>query len=87
MKITLEIPDYDGNGLDVIWNNDAKYDLTTIADDVVLKANKEALVCFAKQMLYFAHNDIPNGSHIHYSSFFTGVDQKNELILELDRKN
>ncbi len=86
MKITLDIPEYDGNAIDVIWENNAKYDLTTFDGEAVLKANKEALISFAKQMLYFAHNDITEGSHVHYGSFFTGKEQKNELIIEITKE-
>lgn len=86
MKITLDIPEYDGNALDVIWENRAKYDLMTFGNEVVLKANKEALISFAKQMLYFAHNDMHQGSHVHYGSFFTGNEQDKELIIEIDKE-
>ena len=82
MTITLDIPEYDELALDVIWSNNAEYNLAIFDDEIVLKANKEGLLSLAKQMLYFAYNNVPDDSHVHYSSFFTGREQKNELTIE-----
>lgn len=83
MKITLDIPDHSGNGIHLIWDPGSKYAIKV--DDykgVVVLANKNALVSMAKQMLYLAYNDLPKGSHVHYDSFFTKIDQEYELIIE-----
>ena len=52
MKITVDLPDYDGNGLDVIWENESYYTLDVYESTVVFSANKQALISFEKQMLY-----------------------------------
>ncbi len=70
MKINLEIPDFDGNALDVIWDNDAEYRINVSHGEVVLSANKQGLISLAKQMLYMAYQDLPTGSHVHYDDFF-----------------
>jgi hypothetical protein len=83
MRIVLEIPDYDGNSLDVIWEADSKYEISVQKNSVVISANKDGLISLAKQMLYMAHNDLPSGSHVHYDSFFTkGSNGCPELIVE-----
>lgn len=83
MKICVEIPEYDGNGIDVIWENNSKYSVEVVGNQVVLRGNKEALVSLAKQMLYLSNNDIQHGAHVHFNSFFTGnSEEENELIIE-----
>ena len=83
MKIYVDIPDYDGNGLDVIWENDAKYSISVNDNNVVVSANKSGLISFAKQMLYMAYNDLHKGSHVHYDDFFTKIKTNDfELIIE-----
>ena len=82
MKIILDIPDYDGDSLDVVWDNGSKYTINIADNSVVISANKGALVSIAKQMLYMAYNDIPEGSHVHYDSFFTKINEEFELVIE-----
>ena len=84
MKITLDIPDYDGDSVDVVWENGSKYAINIVDNNVVISANKGALVSMAKQMLYMAYNDIPEGSHVHYDSFFTKINEEYELVIEKD---
>ena len=82
MKITLEIPDYDGSALDVIWEDKANYTAEVHEQDILIKANRQALISVAKQMLYLAYNDLPAGSHIHYDEFFTQTKGNYEIIIE-----
>lgn len=83
MQITVDIPNYDGNGLDVIWETDSKYAISIKNNNVVISANKSGLVSLAKQMLYMAYNNLPRGSHVHYDSFFTGINDNDfQLIIE-----
>lgn len=83
MIIKLNIPDYDGSGIDVIWEDNASYNINVYEQSIVIIANKEALISFAEQMLYMAHNDLPMGSHVHYDEFFTkNHGEKYELIIE-----
>jgi len=83
MKVTLDIPDYDGNSLDVVWETGSKYAISIADNDVVISANKGALVSIAKQMLYMAYNNLPKGSHVHYDSFFTKMNEEEyELVIE-----
>ena len=85
MKIAVDLPNYDGNGLDVIWEEGSKYTISIGKGNVVITANKSGLISIAKQMLYMAYNDLPIGSHVHYDSFFTKISPDNiELIIEKD---
>lgn len=85
MNINLNIPDYDGNALDVIWEQNSKYSIQIDKNNVVLRANKEGLESLGKQLIYMAFNDLPHGSHVHLDSFFTQKkDGENELIIEKD---
>lgn len=52
MNINLNIPNYDGNALDVIWGKNAHYSIHTYENHVVLSANKDGLISLAKQMWY-----------------------------------
>ena len=65
MKIIIDIPIYDGNGIDVIWEDGAKYTINSNESGFVMSANRDGLISLAKQMLYMAYNDLPIGSHVH----------------------
>ncbi len=58
MNIHITIPDYDGQGTDVIWENGAKYDIKVFEEEnekmVLIRANKQGMISLAKQMIYFA---------------------------------
>ncbi len=83
MTINVNIPDYDGNGLDIIWEDNSKYAINIEQNNVVISANKQGLISLAKQMLYMAYNDLPKGSHVHYDSFFTKMELEIiELVIE-----
>ena len=84
MKLVIDLPDYREEGLHVFWDEGSVYKIHITEDKCVhLLANKNALISFAKQMLYMAYNDIPEGSHVHYDDFFTKVpDYGAEFILE-----
>ena len=85
MQIKLSIPDYDGNALDVIWEENSNYSLSVEENGVVLRANKQGLISLAKQMIYMAYNNLPTGSHVHYDSFFTKLNNEGvELVIEKD---
>ena len=83
MKILLNLPDYDEDGIDVIWEDNSRYTIGIYDNDVILTANKSGLISLAKQMLYMAHNNLPTGSHVHYDGFFAQKGEgEYELIIE-----
>lgn len=87
MKITIDIPDYDeDSGIDVIWEENAKYELKVFEDKVILLANTQGLTSIAKQMLYMAINNFPyKNAYIYFDSFFTKLDNiKHELFIMKD---
>lgn len=79
MIVNIEIPDYEYDGLDVIWEDNAHYKLFIYKQSVHLVANTEGLMSLAKQMIYLAVNDVPEGSHVHFDKFFTKM---NDLPIE-----
>ena len=81
MKLTVELPDYDGQWLDVIWEDGAELDVRCNPGEVVLEANREGLISLAEQMLYLAHHELPRGSHIHLDDGTSGVTGPS-LVLE-----
>lgn len=85
MNINLDIPNYDGNALDVIWGKNAHYSIHTYENHVVLSANKDGLISLAKQMLYMAYNDLPYGSHVHFDSFLIVVKYSKELVEQINQ--
>ena len=48
MKVNIDIPDYDGSGIDVIWEEGSKYTLKMFENEAVLLANRNALISLAK---------------------------------------
>ena len=85
MQITVDVPLYDGEGVDVIWENGSRLTISITEGSAIINANKAGLLSLAKQMLYLATNDIPNGSHVHYDKndpYFAGFSGSHELILE-----
>ncbi len=81
MQLQIDIPNYDGQAQEVIWYEDADYTIDVFDGEVALTANREGLISLARQMLYMAYNDLPEGSHVHYDPFLTGKERACELIL------
>ncbi len=72
MKLTIEIPEYDGDGIDVIWHKGSSVHVRFEDDVVVIKANGEGLRSLGEQLLYLAQEDVQKGCHIHLDDFFCG---------------
>ena len=84
MKITLDIPDFNGKSVSFVWNEKAKMSLNIQSEnEIELLANKEGLLCLAKQLVFFALNDTSYGAHVHYDPFSCGdgLEGDNELII------
>lgn len=79
--MNLNLPDFDGNAIDVIWEKGANAELRCEDDQILIRANREGLLSLAKQMIYLAVNDVAVGGHIHYDSNFLG-DVPFELVIE-----
>lgn len=81
MKLKIDIPDYDGNAMDVIWNKGAEYTLDIVDNEIIMTANSCGLISIATQMLYMAYNQLPEGSHVHYDEFFTKINSKYNFVI------
>ena len=82
MKITLEIPDYDGRATDVIWKQDAAVRVDIFGRGVVITANSDGLISLAKQMMYLAEETVPSGCHVHYDDLFLSGGSASSLIID-----
>lgn len=81
MNIEVNIPVFDGNAIDVIWEKGAHIEPGYEDNQILIRANREGLLSLAKQMIYLAVNEVAGGSHVHYDSYFLG-DTPLELVLE-----
>ena len=81
MNIVMNLPDFDGNAIDVIWEKGSNLVLKIFEDQICIQANREGLLSLAKQMIYLSVNEVSRGSHVHYDSYFLG-DSQFELVLE-----
>lgn len=91
MKLTIELPnDNPEEGIPILWEEGAEYEISVVDTNMEISANKAAMICFAKQLLYLAnhYDELPTGSHVHFDSFFCkdGLKGNLELILT-KRKN
>ena len=81
MNIEINLPNFDGNAIDVIWEEGAHIELDCRDNQILIRADCEGLLSFAKQMIYLVVNDVASGSHVHYDSYFLG-DTPYELVIE-----
>ena len=83
MTLTVEVPDFDGNAMDVVWEENAKYIADVFQNNITVKSNSQGLMSLAKQMIYMAVSDLPVGSHVHYDGFFADhFEGRFELTIE-----
>ena len=82
MNVEINIPDFDGNGIDVIWEKGACVELGYEDNQILIRANRDGLISLAKQMIYLAVNEVASGSHVHYDDYFLG-NTPFELIIEM----
>lgn len=73
VNIHLQIPDFDGNAIDIIAEKGATVSVEVHENEVVIAANKEGFLSLAKQMLYMAVNPIPFGGHAHFDDTLVGM--------------
>ena len=81
MNVEISIPEFDGNAIDVIWEEAAHIELGYEDNQILIRADCKGLLSLAKQMIYMAVNDIGSGSHVHYAGYFLG-DTPFELVVE-----
>ena len=85
----FDIPDHNNfDGIEIFGEDGGHYELN-IEDEncIILKANKNGLISIAKQMLYMAYNNFPEGGSVHFDSFFTKIENmKIELILAKEKE-
>lgn len=81
MNVEINIPNYDGNGIDVIWEKGAQIELGYEGGQILIRGNRDGLISLAKQMIYLAINEVAEGSHVHYDDYLLG-SVPFELVIE-----
>ena len=83
MKVALDIPLYDSEGVQRFWQDDSSLEISIYDKEILLLANGKALYSLALQMLYMAENDLPKGTHVHFDDFMCqGLKGDLELVIE-----
>lgn len=83
MELMLEIPDYSGEGIKCVWNDN--FEIKTALDSqgsIVISANRAGLISLARQLLTLAQEGVPVGHHIHYDDYSSLENGSVELIIE-----
>lgn len=78
-EVKLNIPEYDGNSLKLIWENNYKIKVEIDDESCIIKANKEGLISLAKQLLTLAQ--VSNSNHYHLDEYGALEDGSNELVI------
>lgn len=84
----IKIPPYE-DAIDVLIHREkASYSALSNEKHAAIKMNKSMAESLARQLLYFAVNSLPTGSHIHYDTFFCPLKQGNyEVVISQIENN
>ena len=66
--------------MNISWENGSIITVKVVNEEVVISANKEGLLSFAKQLSQLARQD--QGSHIHYDKYNSLEEGSIDLIVE-----
>ena len=66
--------------MNISWENGSIITVKVVNEEVVISANKEGLLSFAKQLSQLAMQD--QGSHIHYDKYNSLEEGSIDLIVE-----
>lgn len=66
--------------MNISWENGSIITVKVVNEEVVISANKEGLLSFAKQLSLLAMQD--QGSHIHYDKYNSLEEGSIDLIVE-----
>ena len=80
LTIEVQIPVYHGGPMDVFWDSAGELSVEAEKNKLIIRANCAALNSLAKQMLYFACNNLLNGAHVHYDDFFCKNRYSGEML-------
>jgi len=81
MKITLDIPDYTGEGLPHSWENGFEITVRHDKNQIVIQANKAGLISLATNLLILAQDEVPIGYHFHYDEYNSLEKDSEELVI------
>jgi hypothetical protein len=82
MKITLDIPEYNGNGVEYKWEDKFEISVNITNQQILISANTEGLISLATQLLTLAQKNIPAGHHVHYDEHNSLENGSTELVIQ-----
>ena len=65
-SMIMNIPIYEGKGLDFIWEENSIISTKIDNDTIVVKANRDGLVSLARHLLTLAQDNVPNNRPIDF---------------------
>lgn len=82
MKITVEIPEYSGEGFRHEWEDGVEIETKIMDGEIVISANKAGLISLAKQLLTLAQDSVPVHHHFHLDEYNALEEGSAHLIME-----
>ncbi|WP_312185792.1 hypothetical protein [Sphingobacterium sp.] len=83
MDVIINLPSYTiASGLASVWEPGFEIKVKVTHGEVVISANKQGLISFAKQLLTLAQDEVPIGSHFHLDETNALSPESISLILE-----
>lgn len=71
-------------GLQLQWEKDFAISVTTLENEVTIRANKSGLISLARHLLTLAQDSVPKYSHIHLDEYNSLEEGSAELIIQKD---
>lgn len=66
MNLEINLPTYSEElGLQASWEPGFEIAVQVVANEIVIRANKQGLISLAKQLLILAQDEVPQGAHFH----------------------
>ncbi|MEM5774297.1 MAG: hypothetical protein AAGU05_04785 [Anaerolineaceae bacterium] len=84
MKISLNIPDYEGKGIHLEWDDYfiLRAMINSKRNIVTISGNNEGLISLARHLLTLAQSNVPIGKHIHFDSLNSLEEGSCGIVIE-----
>ena len=84
MKFCIDIPDYKGKGLSLVWEENfiLKARIGTKNENAIISGNSEGLISLARHLLLLAQPNVSAGHHYHFDDLNSLEQGSCELIIE-----
>lgn len=83
MIVQLNVPDYEGKGLHLEWEENSIISVTINNENsvVAIGGNREGLLSMARHLLTLAQTNVPSGYHIHFDDQNSLAEGSSEIII------